>query len=109
MENTNVLLVFLTGVFVRIALPAAVTLGIIYFLRRLDLHWQTEAENQRNAPVEKPRCWDIKNCSPQQRANCVGFTSSEPCWQAHRKPSGYLNDECLTCEVLQGAPVPARH
>jgi hypothetical protein len=108
MENVNALLVFLTGVFVRVALPSALTLLVIYFLRRLDLSWQAEARAQRRLQPEKPACWEIIQCSRTRRAGCPAFVSPEPCWQVHRLPSGYLRDDCLTCEVLRSAPAPAR-
>jgi hypothetical protein len=108
MENMNTLFVFLTGVFLRLALPITVTLIAVYFLRRLDVRWQNEA-GPRGAQVEKPKCWNINNCPPEARRTCAGFNSPEPCWQAKRLSSGYLQDECLTCDVLRGAPIPIQH
>jgi hypothetical protein len=106
MQTIDTLLVFLTGVFVRLALPVAVTLAAVYFLRRLDLRWQREAGPYDQARVEKPECWKVKDCPAAARRACAGFNSPEPCWQAKRLPSGYLADDCLTCEVLLSAPVP---
>jgi hypothetical protein len=109
MEELNTLLVFITGVLLRVALPSALTLIAIYFLRRLDLRWRNEAGDPRRLQPEKPACWETKNCSRTKRAACAAFGSPEPCWQVHRQASGYLDDACLTCEVLRGAPVPVRH
>lgn len=107
MEGIHPVVVFLAGVFVRLALPIAVTLAVIHFLRRLDAHWQQEAEGQIRVQVEKPECWKIKNCPPVQRSSCPAYSSSQPCWQVHRLPNGYLNENCLTCNVFQNAPAPA--
>jgi hypothetical protein len=104
METMDTLLVFLSGVFVRLALPIAVTLIAVYFLHRLDVRWQSEAG--AGPGVEKPECWKVRNCPPAARAACPGFVSPEPCWQAKRQPSGYLAEDCLTCDVLLTAPVP---
>ena len=95
----------LAGIVVRLAIPILVTALAVYFLRRLDAHWQSEA---KNAPVkvEKPECWKIKGCSPAQRKDCPGYISILPCWQARRLSNGYLRQECLECKVFLKAPVP---
>jgi hypothetical protein len=107
MENMNTLLVFLVGVFIRLAIPITITLMAIYFLRRLDVRWQNEAG--AGLRVEKPECWKAIHCPPAARAQCPGFQSPEPCWQTKRKLSGYLADDCLTCDVFQGAPLPTHY
>ncbi|MDX1409984.1 MAG: hypothetical protein R3330_17665 [Saprospiraceae bacterium] len=105
METITSLLAILAGLFVRLAIPIAATFVLIYFLRKLDLRWQTEA--QLPSPVEKPDCWKIKGCPPEQRANCAAAKSPLPCWQALRLPNGYLREDCLSCEVFTDAPAPA--
>ena len=99
------LLVLLAGVLVRLAIPIAVTAVMIYGLRKLDAHWQEEA--LAPVPVEKPKCWEYKGCSPEQIKNCIAGKSSLPCWQVYRLPNGYLRDECISCEVFRQAPIPA--
>lgn len=106
METLTSILTLLAGLFLRLAIPIAGTILLVYVLRKLDAHWQAEAES---APViiEKVECWKVKGCSEEQKANCVGFTSSLPCWQVQRQPNGYLQEKCLSCDVLINAPVPA--
>lgn len=105
METMTAFLALCIGLLVRLALPIAVTLVMIYFLRKLDARWQTEAE-LRPVSVQKPECWKIKGCSPEQQKNCVARISPLPCWQVFRLPNGYLREECLSCKVFLDAPVP---
>jgi hypothetical protein len=107
MDTINPVLAVLAAAMLRLALPVAITAIGIYFLRRLDIRWQTEAEGQLLLPVvEKTKCWEIHNCSDEDKENCAGYKSEEPCWQAHRKANGYLQEDCIGCEVFQTAPVP---
>jgi hypothetical protein len=105
MESMTSLLAILAGLLVRLAIPISVTAMLIYFLRKLDARWQTEAQMPMTA--EKPNCWEIKGCTPEQMKNCIAGKSSLPCWQAYRLPNGYLRDECISCDVFREAPVPA--
>jgi hypothetical protein len=93
------------GLLLRLAIPIAATLLVIYFLRRLDKRWQSEAELQ-TAKVEKPECWKVKGCPPEQAQDCKAAGSPLPCWQVKRLPNGYLNEDCLSCPVFIEAPVP---
>lgn len=108
MEGIHPLIVFLAGVFVRLALPIAVTLTVIQLLRRLDVRWQQEAESQVSIPPVKPECWRTLNCPPGQRSRCPAYSSAQPCWQVFRTPNGYLSEGCLTCRVFLSAPAPAQ-
>lgn len=94
------------GLLVRLALPIAITVGLIYFLRRLDLRWQAEAQLEP-VTVQKPECWKIRGCSLEQRKDCMAFSAPLPCWQVFRLPNGYLREECISCKVLIDAPIPA--
>lgn len=105
MDTITSLLILLTGLFVRLAIPVAATIVLIYLLRKLDARWQSEA--QLPIPLEKPRCWEIKGCSPEEMKKCKAGQSSLPCWQVYRLPNGYLQEECLSCEVFTNAPIPA--
>lgn len=105
METITSLLAIITGLLLRLAIPIAVTALIIYFLRKLDRRWQSEA--QLPTLVEKPECWKVKGCTPEQIKNCAAGQSPLPCWQAKRLPNGYLRDECISCEVFRKAPIPA--
>ena len=104
METIISLLAVLTGLLVRLAIPIAVTSLLILVLRKVDAHWQVEA--QTPVKMEKIECWKIKGCSPEQAANCRGASSALPCWQAYRLPNGYLREECLSCKVFTDAPIP---
>jgi len=104
METITSFLMVAAGLLLRLAIPIAVTAILIYFLHKLDVHWQAEA--QAPVQVEKPQCWKVKGCTPEQLKNCVAGQSSMPCWQTYRLPNGYLRQECLTCEVFRKAPIP---
>ena len=106
METLTSLFVILTGLLLRLAIPIVGTVILVYFLRKLDAHWQAEAELTPVTPV-KVECWKIKGCSEKQRKTCVGATSSLSCWQVYRQSNGYLQEKCISCEVFIKAPVPA--
>ncbi len=93
------------GVLVRLALPIALTLVLVYFLRKLDERWQAEA-NHLSSLIQKPECWKIKGCSEEQREDCAAFNSPLPCWQVFRLPNGYLAEKCISCKVFIDAPIP---
>jgi hypothetical protein len=106
METFPSVLAILLGLLIRLAIPIAGTCILIYFLRKLDAHWQAEA--QLNPPsTQKVECWKVKGCPPDQQKNCVAASSSLPCWQAFRQPNGYLREGCISCEVFINAPIPA--
>ena len=106
METITSLLVLITGMLIRLAIPIALTALLIFLLRKLDAHWQAEA--QLPQPVMQDiECWKLKNCTPEQRNACVAYQATLPCWQAKRMPNGYLREECLSCEIFTEAPMPA--
>jgi hypothetical protein len=105
METLTSLLAVLTGLVLRLALPIVGTGILIYLLRKLDAHWQTEAQLEPTS-IQKVDCWKIKGCSPRQQKNCVAAASPLPCWQVHRLPNGYLNEKCISCKVFIDAPSP---
>ena len=109
METINSVLAILFGLLIRLAIPILITALAVTILRAEDKRWQAEAR-QISLPVvkvEKPYCWVIKNCSPEQMKSCKTLYSPEPCWQASRQANGYLREECLACKVFLQAPVPA--
>jgi hypothetical protein len=106
METMISLLALIAGLLIRLAIPLAITALLIFFLRKLDAYWQSQA--QITEPVnQEVNCWEIKGCTPEQRKNCIATQSNLPCWQAKRLPNGYLHEECLSCEVFTEAPMPA--
>jgi hypothetical protein len=106
METLTTPLAIVIGLLLRLAIPVGGTVILIYFLRKLDAHWQAEAER---LPVtkEKVECWKARGCSEEQRKNCIATSSTLPCWQVHRQTNGYLQEECISCEVFINAPTPA--
>ena len=106
MENLISLLVLIAGLLIRLAIPIVLTAVLIFFLRKLDTHWQAEAELPQTV-VQTTECWKIKGCTAEQRRICVAYQAAIPCWQAKRLPNGYLREECLSCEVFTEAPMPA--
>lgn len=106
METIISLLALIAGLLIRLAIPLAITILLIFFLRKLDNYWQAEAQLVEPA-AQEIKCADIKGCTPEQRNNCIATKSNLPCWQAKRLPNGYLHEECLSCEVFTEAPMPA--
>lgn len=106
MEIFVSILAVLTGLLLRLAIPIAGTIIVIYFLRKLDAHWQAEAQCEPIA-VQKTECWKAKGCSPEQKKKCAAAASPLPCWQVFRQPNGYLREECISCGVFVDAPIPA--
>ncbi len=105
MENLNALFYMIVGFVLRLAIPVAGTVLLVFLLRKLDERWQAEA-TQKPTSIEKPECWKIKDCAPEQVEICAGATSPLPCWQVYRLPNGYLREECISCEVFTKAPIP---
>jgi len=106
MDAITSLLAILTGFVLRLAIPIAGTVILIYFLRKLDAHWQAEAQLPP-APAQKVECWKIKGCSATQKKNCAAASSPLACWQVFRQPSGHLQEECISCRVFIDAPALA--
>lgn len=107
MDAIGTFLALATGLFLRLALPIAVTLFFISFLRRLDSRWQLEAEQMASGnTAAEIKCWEMKHCTPEQREACLAKDAGQPCWQARRLTNGYLREECLSCEVFEQAPIP---
>lgn len=105
METFVSFVYILLGFFLRLAIPILGTLLLIFFLRKLDARWQAEAERQ-SAQTGKPQCSKIKGGAPEQAEEYAGAQSRLPCWQVYRLPNGYLNEECIHCEIFVEAPVP---
>jgi len=101
------------GFLLRFGLPILATALFVWFLRRLDERWQQEgAQGKAARPSENPlfselRCWILNDCTPEQRERCPAFIEAiRPCWQVHRHGSGSLKEDCLVCELFEGAPIP---
>ena len=96
------------GLIIRFGIPIALTALVVRLLLTLDERWQAEAErDQTRAPARNIGCWDAKNCSAEQRAQCTAYAHPEtPCWQLFRSEDGQLKEKCLACQVFRKAPVP---
>ena len=103
MENLNAFFAILIGAALRLIIPILITGLAIYFLRRLDAHWQSEGKFVP-LPIKKPECWKINNCPPELQKSCPGYLSPLPCWQAMRLPNGYLPEKCFGCKIFRTAP-----
>jgi hypothetical protein len=101
------ILVVLTSLLIRIAIPALLMIGLVLLLRRLDAHWQEEAIYQQKMEAENPleHTWEMKGCSIEGMSINPALHSTEPCWQVFRKSNGYLHEECLRCKVFRATPV----
>ncbi len=110
MEPLSTTLAVLLGLVVRVVLPLALTGLIVWGLRRLDAHWEAEAERElaeMPTPVHAWHCWEINGCVPERREACPAYQDpSQPCWQIFRR-DGRLRKSCLDCDVFRNAPWPA--
>lgn len=103
----NTILVFITGVFLRLIVPLTVTALVVYLLHRLDARWQAEAEHEHAMLVkDNMPCWKEQGLSMDEIKSRAA-KSEQPCWQTHRLSNGYLREACLDCEVFISAPIPA--
>lgn len=105
MDTLTTFFYLIAGLLLRLAIPITATVLVVFLLRRLDKRWQAEAELQP-AAVQKPECWKVKGCPPEQVKNCAAAKSPLPCWQVNRLSNGYLNENCLSCKVFIEAPTP---
>ena len=102
----NTLLILITGVALRLVVPLAMTVLIVYILHRLDVRWQIEAENERALQVKDDMpCWKQQGLSVDE-INIRSAKNNQLCWQTHRLSNGYLREACLDCEVFLSAPIP---
>ena len=109
--DLNVLLAILLGLLIRFGVPLLLTGLAALALRRLDHHWQQQAEHRRPVPLglgaapAEVRCWETADCPPEKRQACPAFAQpAVPCWQVFRQQTGLLMKSCLSCEVFLHAP-----
>lgn len=101
----------------RIGVPLAITLGVGYWLRRLDKKWQAEAasrqatalaqreiERQPSARIIEPPkepCWQMHQCPEATRDCCPAFLNTRvPCWMARYLTGGRLPAKCYGCALF---------
>jgi hypothetical protein len=114
MDGFSIAVAVLIGLLLRLGVPILVMIGFIYILRRMDAHWQEEAQHKMetaHVSFSQAPCWEVRGCTPETRQRCAGFMHSEiPCWQQFRSSNGLLKEGCLDCLVFLNAsePVTAR-
>jgi hypothetical protein len=107
------MLTVVMGFILRLGIPLALTAGVVWWLRKLDLRWQLEADQARRVrrklkpSVFTPLCWETRGCPPERRANCPAYARPDiPCWQMFRDSDRHLREACLECAVFQKWPMP---
>ena len=105
------------GFFVlRLGVPLGITLLDCYFLCRLDMKWQAEAEERRRrqqtgapAAPEAPKpvpCWVTKGCPQETYRRCPSYLlQALPCWLARLRTEGRLPVPCSECALFRSRAV----
>jgi hypothetical protein len=113
MDEVMTILIFLAGVLLRIGIPVALTVLLIWAFAQLDARWKREAAlhpSDRPSPalrVGNTGCWETRGCLEKDRKRCPAYAHLDmPCWQAYRREDGRLKERCLGCPVFANAPVP---
>lgn len=110
LEWIDVFTTIALGLFLRFGIPLALTALLVWWLRRIDLRWQAQAEQAHwvqvsAADIAQPRCWEARNCPPELREKCAAYLQSGlPCWQVMRKVTGRLPERCFDCQIFRAAP-----
>jgi hypothetical protein len=107
MDTLITILVVLFGAALRLLVPLALTALVVIALRRLDVRWQAEAEQEQKMLLKgETPCFKEQGISIAEiKVRLAG--GERPCWQTHRLSNGHLREECLDCEVFLDAPMPA--
>lgn len=97
----------ITGVLLRLLLPAGITILVAGILKRLDDRWRLQSLNEALAaagasrPVQELQCWEAFGCTPERQAACkAARDSSRPCWECFRV-NGRLQASCKRCAFRQ--------
>jgi hypothetical protein len=113
MDEITTLIVFFAGVLLRIGIPVALTIVLIWAFAKLDARWKREAAlhaSERPASAIQARntgCWKVHGCSEEGRKRCPAYNRLDlPCWQVFRREDGQLKERCLGCQVFANAPLP---
>lgn len=106
---------------VRLAIPVAITVGVCYLLRRLDAHWQAQADAAASGPetgtpaaaAPATPCWIIKKCPESRYVRCPAYQQpSLACWLVRLRRDGRMSSACPNCAIFQAyvaarSPTPA--
>lgn len=105
----------------RLGVPIAVTIGIVWGLRRLDGRWQADAQARHASRVvaeglvapedvispmaaERP-CWSENGCPPEKKRLCAACSATDiPCWMARLRADGKLPARCYGCARFKTRP-----
>ncbi len=97
---------FFIGLILRLGIPIAITVLLIWLVRRLDESWQEEGTGAR-VMAKNPGCWKIMGCSEERKAKCEAYANPDmPCWQYYRDSNGRLREGCIGCKIFREATVP---
>jgi len=110
MSGNDLTLVVVLGIVLRLGIPVVITIFLVFLMKKMDEHWQAEAES---LPVYTPElktgnlgCWEMKGCTEEMKSSCVAFAHPEtPCWQVFLTDEGRLNEKCVGCGVFMQAPL----
>ena len=113
MESLTGLLTVSGWFLLRFGLPIGVTIAVCWMLQKLDRYWQKSiGEGQESVKFGQLtnllNCWSIKNCSEENKNQCLAFQNPEtPCWQHFRLKDGNLQNRCIGCAVFRSTPAPS--
>ncbi len=101
--DTNPTFTILLILLSRILIPLVLTALIVYWLHKLDLRWQAEAEKERDLLLNKGiPCWIEQGLSFEE-SRLRASAAEQPCWTAHHAPNGHMLEACIECEVYRFA------
>ena len=95
----------------RCLVPLALMIGIGYAMNWMVDRWEAEAVTEGKLNVgmgevtavsakSTSSCWSFKQCDPELRKDCPGFTQQIiPCWLARTRAEGTLPEECASCPL----------
>ena len=118
MNGEGALVIF--GLFMlRIGIPLLVLLGLGYLYERMAAKRDKEARinmpplsnttsvssrttNKAGYSAQRVPCWEVKQCTPEQMAQCsVPKRQEVPCWLTRQLVEGALPELCLDCEIYR--------
>jgi hypothetical protein len=118
MDEIFLTIYLLFGFILRIGIPLGLTLGVGWYLHRLDARWREEAEQNEAKRGQRifiesadriqssERCWQYYDCPKDQLKSCPAFRQTDtPCWEVFRL-NGSLNMKCQKCAYRNRALVP---
>jgi len=55
-----------------------------------------------SSPEKRPKCWEIRNCSPLLYENCSAFQQTDaPCWKLSDTQCSKLSGTPKTCDLCE--------